>query len=154
MVDSLVPLLLESDCTFCKINAARGSNVTDLGQKYMCIESIKPLDEVHLLICPKYHLETYLDGTASTKPHNQFQEPKKAYSVELELLIKQLKKQCKAELLDLAQQEILKRGLKSAKIVINYYPPYASVNHAHLHVIGHANTQVFEKQYKEKVIVV
>lgn len=124
-VETLIEALKEPSCVFCNLLQQKSSNLRSLNEQYMILTDLNPLDEVHILIIPKYHIDSYLTETNDTDVNRGS-----------DISIKQLKRKCRAEILELAQEEILKRGLKSANVSFNFKAPYAKVNHAHLHVIG------------------
>lgn len=124
---------MNNKCIFCNVE---NSKIITQNEDFTVINSKFPKDEVHLLIIPKKCIKTYFEENNSQRALNPFYETKELKPEEEEKL-NILKKELQKKLLEYAQDQIKKENLISATFVINFYPPYAQVPHAHAHIIGH-----------------
>ena len=129
-------------CLFCKLWEEKADSVTEINEKYFCIKNINPLDEVHLLICPKEHIESYFYPEKENTPNKFYPEDVADPESDRETKIK-----CQTEILSVAQKILNEQDLKSGRILINYRPPYAEIAHAHLHLLGYKNKSVNKDLY-------
>jgi len=135
MVDQKINSLLidNPNCIFCKLKYS--SQKIDLDEDFFMLYDVRPLDKIHLLIIPKTHVVSYFNETNSLRQINPFYETT-TVSTQEELFLNEHKKYLRSKILEHAQDQIQKHNIKSAQVKINYYPPYAQVPHAHLHVVG------------------
>lgn len=139
MDTELFDLLYEPQCVFCHLWKDQASSVKEIDQMYFSINPLVAEDEVHLLICPKYHLTSYFNLTeaARTNKKNHFTLGMNKLDPENQKKRDLIRDQYLKSLLLIANKKIQQLDLAAARIIVNYYPPYAEQPHSHLHLIGH-----------------
>ena len=103
----------ENSCVFCGINRNQGPNeILFQTEKYLVFKDINPSAEFHFLVIPKTHIDTINNLTSS---HAEM--VREMYEVGLQVL----------------------KGASSSKqghVLGFHVPPFTSIPHLHLHVIG------------------
>ena len=143
----VIAKLKDQDCIFCKIWANRnsqskGPKIIDLDENFFAFEDLYKKDECHLLICPKYHIESYFSLN-----YEKLDSECIILDSGFKLNKAELVAETNSKVLEHIQTLIIKLGLISGRVVMNLKKPYASVNHAHTHVVGFTSP---EKCYENK----
>lgn len=132
------------NCIFCKKYAEK-KDIIDLSEDFFAFQTLEKRDEVHYLVCPKKHLEAYFYTNSEEKTTPFFED---AINPTLDGKVTELQKELQSKLLFFAQKLMLDFKIKTGRVIINVLKPYASVGHAHMHVIGHCSKKTAFKNKK------
>ena len=105
--------LPEQDCIFCKIvSGEAAANVVNRTDGFVAIQDINPKADVHLLVIPEHHIETFRD-------------------------VSQLEADEAKRMLDFVAETARKAGLEEYRLMVFVGPGAGqTVFHLHVHVLG------------------
>jgi histidine triad (HIT) family protein len=103
----------DPECIFCKIHAGElPATVVNRGDRLLAIEDINPKADVHLLVIPEDHIETYRDIGRLSEPEAK-------------------------RMLDFVAETAKEAGLEDYRLVVNVGEGAGqTVFHLHWHVLG------------------
>lgn len=104
-----------AECIFCEIKEVVGSRIVKETENLVAFRDRSPSAQLHLLVIPKHHVRTVKDLDGGHVPLLQ-------------------------EMLELGTELLKEQGYNpddSSQVRLGFHvPPFNSVNHLHMHVIG------------------